>query len=120
MYMDAARKAIEMLYKDTCTIYEKQKVIDPITHTTTFKEVAVHENIKCRLSFSSISVVGNEEAPSKAQTTKLFIAPEIDIKPGSKISINRQGKTLDYKRSGEPAIYSNHQEIMLDLFERYA
>lgn len=118
--MDMAREAIETMYQDTCNIYEKQKVTDPITHATKFEEILVHENIKCRLSFSSISVTGNQEASTKSQTTKLFIAPEIEIKAGSKVSINRQGRTLEYKRSGEPALYSTHQEVMLDLFDGYA
>ena len=120
MYMDAVRKAIESMYKDTCTIYEQKEIIDHITHASKFEEVPVHINQKCRLSFSSITITGNEEAASKAQTVKLFVAPELEVKAGSKISITHHGKTTDYKRSGEPAVYTNHQEIMLDLFDRYA
>lgn len=73
-----------------------------------------------QIIFSSITITGNEAAASKTQTAKLFISPEIEVKAGSKISIAHQGKTIDYKRSGEPAVYTNHQEIMLDLFDGYA
>ena len=54
------------------------------------------------------------------QTIKLFIAPEIDIKPGSKIDVTHLGVTTSYKRSGNPAVYHTHQEIMLELWENYA
>lgn len=119
-HMNTVRKAIESMYKDTCNVYEQKKVTDPITHSSKFEEVLVHANKKCKLSFSTVTVTGNQEAATKAQTVKLFIAPELEIQAGSKISVTHQGRTIDYKRSGEPAVYSNHQEIMLDLFERYA
>ncbi|HBF5228480.1 TPA: hypothetical protein KSJ92_004019, partial [Clostridioides difficile] len=47
------------------------------------------------------------------QTIKLFISPDIEIKAGSKLIINDK----EYVRSGESAIYSNHQEIILELFK---
>ncbi|MDE3563871.1 hypothetical protein PV597_18395, partial [Clostridioides difficile] len=47
------------------------------------------------------------------QTIKLFISPEIEIKAGSKLIINNK----EYVRSGESAIYPNHQEIILELLK---
>ncbi|TQX27951.1 hypothetical protein D1N55_18600, partial [Clostridioides difficile] len=47
------------------------------------------------------------------QTIKLFISPDIEIKAGSKLIINDK----EYVRSGESAIYPNHQEIVLELLE---
>lgn len=120
IYMDAVRKAIESMYKDTCNVYEQQEITDPVTHVTDFQEIPVYADVKCKLSFSSITATSEGEASTLTQTVKLFIAPEFDIKPGSKISITHKGKTSDYKRSGLPAVYSNHQEIMLEPFERYA
>ncbi len=49
--MNAVRKAIRKYVQDTCTIYENQKIKDPNTHVTNFKEVEVLKDIKCRLSF---------------------------------------------------------------------
>lgn len=120
MHMNTVRKSIESMYKDICTIYEQQAITDPITHASSFQEVPIHTNQKCRLSFSSITITGDKEVATKTQTVKLFIAPELEVKAGSKISITHHGKTTDYKRSGEPAVYTNHQEIMLELFDRYA
>lgn len=115
-----ARKAIESMYKDTCNVYEWQKTKDPITHANKFGEVLVHANKKCKLSHSTITVTSDDKAATQKQTIKLFIAPELEIKAGSKISITHQGRTVDYKRSGVPAIYTNHQEFMLELFDKYA
>ncbi|MFL8797998.1 hypothetical protein Q3228_19010, partial [Clostridioides difficile] len=47
------------------------------------------------------------------QTIKLFISPDVEIKSGSKLIINDK----EYVRSGESAIYPNHQEIILELLE---
>lgn len=73
------------------------------------------------MSFSaSGAAMNNGSASALAQTIKLFIAPELDIKPGSKILVTRQGKTTAYRRTGEPELHSNHQEIVLDLFDGWA
>ena len=51
---------------------------------------------------------------------KLFIAPEVEIKSGSKIIVAHCGKTTEYTRSGVPGMHATHQEIMLDLFKEWA
>ncbi len=60
------------------------------------------------------------DAVTIAQVTKLFIAPEINIKAGSKLVITHEGVTTEYIRSGVPAIHSNHQEVVIELFKEYA
>ena len=119
--VSARRRAIESLYMGACTIYEQQKVKDPITHQTTTKEVMVLENQKCKLSYEKIASANQTTAPATiAQSIKLFIAPEIVINSGSKIVVTQHGKTTAFERSGEPALYSEHQEIRLELFKEYA
>ena len=118
--MNAVRKALESMYKDTCSVFEKQKVKNPITYVTEFKEVEVHKDVKCRISFSSITSTGKGDVAIITQVTKLFIAPEVEVKPGSKIVVTHEGVTTAYSRSGVPAIHSNHQEVVLELFKGYA
>ncbi len=120
IHMNAVRKALESMYKDTCTIYENQKIKDPNTHVTNFKEVEVLKDIKCRLSFSNVTNAEKGDVVTIAQVTKLFIAPEINIKAGSKLVITHEGVTTEYTRSGVPAIHSNHQEVVIELFKEYA
>lgn len=119
--MVAVRKAIEQTYDCRCNIIEHQKY-EKENKSTNFKDVVVLENQKCKLSFETISKNSQDDVKSNTvQTTKLFIAPEIDIKEGSRIDVtNVLGKIISYKSSGKPAIYQTHQEIMLELFERWA
>lgn len=109
-----------MLYTDTCTVSEYRSVKDPKTHITNKQLVVVVENEPCRLSHKSITSTGDGVAPSVSMTTKLIISPDIAIHAGSKIAVTRNGVTTVYKQSGEPARYTNHQEIMLELEEDYA
>lgn len=118
--MVKTRKAIESLYDGKCTITEYQKVKKE-NKSTGFQEVVVHDGIACRLSFKAINSANlSDTASSVSQTIKVFLAPEIVVKPGSKVSITQNGVTTDYKCSGQPAIYSTHQEVILELFEGWA
>lgn len=115
------RKALESLYVGNCTVTEHQKVKKE-NKSTGFQDAVVLENQPCRLSFKTInSTVQNDNAASSVvQVTVLFIAPEVKIAPGSKITVTQNGVTTDYKQSGEPAIYDTHQEIVLDLFREWS
>ncbi|MCJ0382328.1 hypothetical protein JY782_18800, partial [Clostridioides difficile] len=110
---DKTRKAIEMLYRDKCTIVEYQPIKDPVTKRTNNKEVIVLENQPCKLSYKNIVSATEGKLAKLEQTIKLFISPDIEIKAGSKLIINDK----EYVRSGESAIYPNHQEIILELFK---
>lgn len=116
-----ARKAIESLYQGKCTVFEYQSVKDPITKITSQQEIAVLIDQSCRLSFKTInSTFQSDGAAIITQAVTLFIAPEIEIKPGSKLTVTQNNITNDYQSSGKPAIYSNHQEISLELFKGWA
>lgn len=118
--MKSARKAIESMYIGRCSITEYRKIKQE-NKATGFEEVVVLENQPCRLSFESISSTKPTESVALLpQTAKVFIAPDIPIKPGSKLIIKQNGITTAYKSSGEPARYSTHQEMMLTLFDGWA
>ena len=114
-----ARKALEKCYDGTFTVTEHKKVLKP-NHTTGFQDVVVLENQPCRLSFASSPVTGSGDVPMMAQSVKLFFAPEIRVKEGSKISVTQNNVTTEYKQSGTMAVYDTHAEIMLDLFKGWA
>lgn len=115
-----ARKALERLYTDTCTVIEYQEYQKP-NKSIGHQEVVVLENQPCRISFQSSDSTNNTESASALpQTVKVFLAPEVNVKAGSKLSITRNGVTTDYKNSGEPARYDTHQEITLELFKGWS
>lgn len=110
------RKAIESLYKGRCIITNSQKVVDPRTHRTSFDDVVIVENEPCRLSFSSVAEADSDDGVATvAQVVKLFLRPELIVLAGSKIEVTQNGVTTRYKASGQPAVYSNHQEVILKL-----
>lgn len=118
----AARKAIESTYSGVCTVIERRDVRDERTKITRKnEEVPVVENQPCKLSFEKLNaVVQTDTAAKLTQGTKLFIAPKIKIKPGSKIIVEQNGTTTEYSASGEPAVYFSHSEYMLELFKGWA
>lgn len=119
--MVKARKVVESLYDGKCTITEHQKVKKE-NKSTGFQDVVVLEDEPCRLSFKSIDNTNQTDTAASAvvQITKVLLAPEIQVKPGSKLTITQNDVTTDYQSSGEPAFYSTHQEIVLELFKGWA
>lgn len=118
---NAARKALEGLYDGLAVIVEYQPVRDEKTGITAHREVVVCEDVPCRLSYQSVQPAQqSESAASITQGIKLFLAPEIEVRPGSKITVTQAGETTEYQCSGPPAVYFTHQEVVLSLFERWA
>lgn len=115
-----ARKAFESLYTGQCTVTEYQEFTRK-NESTGHHEVIILEGQPCRLSFSSERTTSpTETAAQLVQIIKVFLAPEIRIAAGSKLTITQNGVTTEYKNSGEPAIYETHQEIILELFKGWA
>jgi hypothetical protein len=116
------KSALQSLHTGTCDIYQYGTSKDPVTKITGHQEVKVNATpIPCRLSIKTVTPsVEGSGAYSPKQVIKLFMDPDVVVKAGSKIVVTQNGRTTAYKNAGEPAVYSNHQEIMLELFERWA
>ena len=114
------RAAIQSLYDGKCTVTVRQEY-EKDNGATAFREVVLIEDEPCRLSFSNTSSTKDGEvAASVSQVTELFIAPEVDIPPGSKITVIQNGDTVDYTKSGVKAKYETHQQIILELWKRWS
>lgn len=124
--LEAARKAARaaheaLYYRGVCTVVEYQDITDDTTKITRQEEVTVLEDQPCNLSFEKLdSAVQTDTAAAISQGLKLFIAPEVTIKSGSKIIVTQNDITGEYALSGVPAIYPDHQEITLELFKGWA
>lgn len=120
--MNLHRKVIELMYEDILTVTEYVKSKNAKTKLMESQEVVVLEQHPCKLSYENIvQASGSESATHIEQTIKVFMAPEIEVKEGSKLTITtKAGITKDFVQSGIPAIYPTHQEIMLKAFERWA
>ncbi len=117
----AARKTIEATYFGTLTVTEMKKEKDAKTKLTKAEPVVVLEGQPCKLSFETLQAAAQSgSAAAVTQAVKLFVSPDVQIRPGSKITVTQDGATADYTYSGVPAVYRTHQEIMLELFEKWA
>lgn len=107
------RRAIERLYTDRCTIYRYQAVKDPDTKETKQVLQPVYVDRPCRISQRALGTNGQTEAQNDIRyETKLFIAPELEIRQGDSIEVTRGGVMRRYT-AGEPFVYSTHQEVSL-------
>ena len=121
--MNAHRKALERLWKDRCSIFVKGKVTDPTTHLTDFEEKLLLQDQPCKLSFETLTSSNGDPVAVISQSVKLFISPDVKIPAGSRIVVKRFNdleREFTYSRSGEPGVFTNHQEIPLVPFKGYA
>ena len=111
---------LRSLWCDRCTVTVKRKTETPGGRTVQTNET-LFANVPCRLSFKSIEVT--EESSSAARTvqaTVLLLDRQYSVPAGSIITVQHEGVTFEYERSGIPAPYSAHQEIPLKLRKEWA
>lgn len=118
------KNPLSILWIGRATIYEYQTVTDPVTFKSKQKLTPVVENEPCRVSYANNThgeLIGTDKGVTNIeQEITLFIRPDLTIKPGTVIEVTQHNRTVKYKSSTKSAVYSNHQEISLDLFEDYA
>lgn len=115
------RNALKKLWDGVCDVYVIETAVNTENGRNERTEVLKLQNEPCRLSFSNISTTTEQDsAPLIQQTVKLFVSKDADIPPGSKIVVTQEGEEVVYTNSGKPAVYSCHQEIMLEHFRGWA
>ena len=113
--------ALQKLWNDTCTVYVQTKKQNPENKRTEFVEEVLFENQPCKLSFESItSASESNHTATVSQSAKLFLDKLLSVPSGSKIVISRDGKTFTFANSGEPGVFTFHQEISLVKFDGWA
>lgn len=116
------RGAIESLYTGRCevTVFEDYEE----KYITKHREKVICTDVPCRLSYgkslTQSPTAGDGVVPAIRQTITLFINPDINIPAGSLIKVTQNGRTEKYCMSGNPKMYSTHQEIALEIKEEYA
>lgn len=112
---------LRKLWAGSCTVITRVKQQDPVTKRTEFVEEPLYEDQPCRLSYQTLTPTTNKNGVAEVvQVPKLFISNELVIPPGSKIIVTQNGRTVEFSNSGQPAVYSNHQEIIMELFKGWA
>lgn len=117
----ARRKALERLWRGTCTVKAWVGIKNPVTHVTTHSEVILHKNLKCKLSHEKLTNSSSTGGPDTiGEQIKLSLGNEYEIPAGCKLIVTQDNATEEYTRSGKPGVFMDHQEIVLELFKRYA
>ncbi len=115
---------LSRLWTDSCTVSVREKAMDG-DGVTAFHEKKIYEGLPCRLSYSGTAreyaeaKLGGAAAGVK-QAVKLILPGDALVPPGSRIRIRREDREMDFCASGLPKIFSAHQEIMLENFEKWA
>lgn len=121
MVSAAYTSAIKRLWKGTATITVLDGVLNPANGRTEPTERVTVSAEPCRISHPTVKSTGpSEEAAVVSQSVTLFIDPSVEIPEGSKVTVTQNGVTCDYGRSGKPAVYSSHQEVLLEIFKGWA
>lgn len=115
------KTALQTLWKDLCTVYVQTKTKNPNNKRTEFVESVLFENQPCKLSFESINSASEDgNTSSITQSVKLFLDNTLSVPSGSKIVVVRGNNIFTFKNSGEPGVFTYHQEIPLVLFDGWA
>ena len=113
------RRAVERLYDGRATVEEASKEKNA-KNITALVWSAVAQDVPCRVSYKTLAPAGRSDTvDSIAQAITLFTAPDIDIKPGSHVTVTQRGRTMHFSCSGIPAVYDSHQEIPLIRAEEH-
>lgn len=113
------RAALESTYEGLCTVTEFLSAKDPVTKVTKQQEVQVLVNEPCALSqTSSPGVLKTDVDNTTDFTAKLFISPDVTIRPGCEINVVQNGMDCLFQQVGTSFRYATHQEILLKQIDR--
>lgn len=116
-YRAKMKTALEQLYEGKCTVFVKSK-LKAEDGSTVYVDTIVHTDVPCRLSHESFpSNQRSEQLANRSSSIKLYLDTDKQIPSGSRIEVTQYGETVVYWMSGQPKIYSTHQEIELSLKE---
>lgn len=113
------RKAIEALWTDRCSI----AICRPVqaeSGAEELREETIATGVKCRLSYIEAEATEMNMAAQLSQRAKLMLGSEHEAPPGSLITVERCGRQVKYRSSGAPRLYRSHQEIEMELCDRWA
>lgn len=99
-------------------MFVRNKRVNETNKRTEFVEDVLFTNRPCKLSFETLTVTAEAgNVSTAAQGVRLFLDNDVSVPAGSRVEVIRDGKTYTYKASSEPGVFTNHQEIRLELFE---
>ncbi|BBH19824.1 phage protein [Paenibacillus baekrokdamisoli] len=122
------RAALERIYEDRVTISRHVPFVKP-NKQTVLQLQAIYMDQPCRLSQTGLGKNSQSPAQNAIQyESKLFLAPELELKQGDEIEVTRGRVTVEgwillpgqprTFTAGEPFLYPTHQEVSLQRKEK--
>ncbi|SBV94338.1 conserved hypothetical protein [uncultured Eubacteriales bacterium] len=106
------RAAIEATYEDKAAVLRVQDVQDG--SLTRQEETTVYQAVSCGLSRGGGDSSGQTAMQNNIDyDATLFLAPELDIRPGDRVEVTRFGVMHSFSVEGRTAVYATHQEARL-------
>lgn len=110
--INAHRRIIEQKYRGKMTVFGFAKENVDGQTLRTLKET--YTDVPCYLKRSQVRPADSDGMKSNIDyDLKIMCAPGIDIGSGSRIVVNQDGMTREFKYTGEAFKYPTHQEIMI-------
>lgn len=94
----------EKLWRDTMDIYR-------YNDDGSLPDAPTHSGVKCHYSMGTVQPVGTDSAPTMQGTSKLFCAPDVDIKPGDYVEVTQRSGIKVNLTVGEGVPYAYNQEF---------
>lgn len=115
------RRKIERTYIDKFSVKVRKSFKNPKTRKTEQTEEIVYEDEPCKYSHLDNPVSESRQLPTANQVGKIFVKPicEMEIPPGSQITVTYDGRTEVFAYSGISRDYETHQEILLERWEKW-
>ncbi len=108
--ISSRRRIIEKRYKGVATVKGTTKT--KVNGETVSNPVEIVKDQPCSLIQLNPSPVQQTEVKATIiNIYKILMAPEIDVPPGSEITVTQKGVTYNLSNSGKPLVCETHQEI---------
>lgn len=104
------RRLLEKTYDGSMAVYTAGK--EKLKGESVLSWSMLHDGIPCALSMLKVPELRRaQDAGGIEYTAVLFCAPEIEIPPGSRITVTQYGRETAFCYSGECIRYPTHQEL---------
>ena len=114
---------LELLWKDDGTISVSKRIQKP--NGADNHAWVTHWEGKCKISFfnsmsSNHPANNNGLASAPPLTVKLFLPKDVIVPPGCRVDVTHEERVYRLKNSGDPAVFSHHQEVLMEVAQEWA
>lgn len=121
-----AEKHLRRLWRDTCAI-DVTADADAPSGAKARRWTPLVRDEPCKLSyFNNVRLNPMPDARSMAaqtfQQAKLFLRRDLEVPAGSRVTVRLHGGAdeLFFENTGQPARFTHHQELLLQVSQRWA